>query len=68
MKILFNDREYSVPEKIMLADALDMLMQSKNYFGMAVAVNMNIISKELWKGYELKDRDVLLVIKATQGG
>jgi len=68
MKILVNNEEYSLPERSTLGTAIRKIMPAKKYFGVAIAVNMHIIAQDLWDGYELKEKDVLLVIKATQGG
>ncbi|MGZ3898893.1 MAG: sulfur carrier protein ThiS [Bacteroidia bacterium] len=36
--------------------------------GIAVAVNQNIIPKQNWETTSLKEKDNVLIIKATQGG
>ena len=36
--------------------------------GIAIAVNEQIISKELWSNALLNEQDQMLIIKATQGG
>lgn len=36
--------------------------------GVAIAVNQTIIPKQDWKTTSLKEKDNVLIIKATQGG
>ena len=36
--------------------------------GIAVAVNNVVVAKNAWSGFELKENDKILVIKASQGG
>jgi sulfur carrier protein len=36
--------------------------------GIAVAINQNIIPKTKWESTLLKDKDSVMIIKATQGG
>lgn len=36
--------------------------------GIAVAINRQVISKESWVSFFVKDADKVLIIKATQGG
>ena len=40
----------------------------ENTKGIAVAVNGQVIPKDLWGETPVKDKDDILIIKATQGG
>ncbi|MNK02233.1 Sulfur carrier protein ThiS [compost metagenome] len=40
----------------------------ENTKGIAVAVNGQVIPKDLWAETEVKENDEVLIIKATQGG
>ncbi len=39
-----------------------------NKKGMAVAVNTEVVSKNKWVEYYLKENDELIIIEAAQGG
>lgn len=44
----------------------DMNLEIKK--GLAVAVNDEVLTKDQWNKYTLKDDDKVLIIKASQGG
>ena len=66
MKVYVND------ECIDLADAstISQLLKQLNMAtkGIAVAIDQEIISSNLWDEYQLKEDAQILLIRATQGG
>jgi sulfur carrier protein len=57
--------------KTVKSDSLHELLQEmlgEKTRGIAVAINQNIIPKTEWSSATLKEKDNLLIIKATQGG
>lgn len=67
MEITFNNHTRQIEAKSSIQNALDIWIGEKTK-GIAVAVNETVIPKIQWDSYELQDNDIILVIKATQGG
>ena len=68
MNIRLNDRELQISET---DNQLIPLLQANELFhssGIAVAINDEIIPKDSWSDYQLKEQDNILVITATAGG
>ncbi len=66
MKLHLNGNEVSASNET----KLDAFLQLNNIpeKGIAVAVNQNVIPKNLWSATTLKNEDQILIITATQGG
>jgi sulfur carrier protein len=67
MNIMINSKPYQVNDDCSLITVLDML-QIKNQFGVAIAVNNAVVSKVEWEKYLIKDKDNILIINAIFGG
>ena len=67
MKVFINEKESKVDNYC----NIDKLLQSLtivSYNGIAIAVNNEVISRNLWKDTFLKEDDNILIIEATKGG
>ncbi len=67
MKVRLNNSELIIKEKSNLIN----LMKERNLYhesGIAVAINEEILPKGQWEGYQIQDKDNILIITATQGG
>ncbi len=67
MDVFINNKTVSLPEDASVSIALshaNIVAQR----GVAVAVNNTVIPNSEWEKYTLKERDNVIVIKATQGG
>jgi sulfur carrier protein len=68
MQIKVNNQNYRIEEtQISIEDLLRQLEKAATT-GIAVAVNDEVIAKNEWKHYLLKEQDDLLIVTATQGG
>jgi sulfur carrier protein len=66
MEITINNEQ-----KIISDDSLSLLLNEllgEKTKGIAIAVNNTIVPKNEWQTISLKANDVVLIIKATQGG
>jgi len=57
--------------KIVESESLSLLINNllgEKTNGIAIAVNQDIIPKSNWQSSTLKEKDSVLIIKATQGG
>ncbi|MDZ4785120.1 MAG: sulfur carrier protein ThiS [bacterium] len=68
MKVVVNNQEKIIIEKANLIDLLLSLSLPSLEFGVAVALNGNIIDKSKWQDTELKEKDSIEVVRAFQGG
>ncbi|GAB4205869.1 MAG: sulfur carrier protein ThiS [Bacteroidia bacterium] len=69
MIIQLNDKKIHIHTEISLEKLLQTELNiTPEKKGIAVAVNENIIPKQEWKNYLIKDNDTILVITAAQGG
>lgn len=66
MQITINDEVHEIEEAVTLQQLLEQLCLQPR--GMAVAVNQQVIAREGWQGYQLKENDAVFVIRATHGG
>lgn len=66
MNIEINNTEHICDENTSLFDIAEDL--GFNKAGTAIAVNMKVITKSLWKEHVLKENDKIIVINATCGG
>lgn len=67
MTITINNKEVEVVANRMLQQIVfDQI--GENSKGIAVAVNGQVIPKDLWVEKNVKENDDILIIKATQGG
>ena len=69
MEITINDKKksFAVDGVISLQQLLDMEIPEKQK-GVAVAINSSVVPKTEWNNFVVKENDVVLIIKATQGG
>ena len=66
IEIKVNNKNYQFPEHSSLQIVIDQL--KINQQGIAIAVNQQVIAKQLWETTQLKKHDDILIIHATQGG
>ncbi|MCL4482231.1 MAG: sulfur carrier protein ThiS [Bacteroidetes bacterium] len=67
MEIKLNHQIKIFPEQCTVQQLLDEVIPEKQK-GIAVAVNSFVIPKTNWNLHFLKNKDEVLIIKATQGG
>jgi len=67
MEILINNQIKNISDDCCVQQLLDELIPDKQK-GIALAVNSSIVPKTNWKTYLLKEKDDVLIIRATQGG
>ncbi len=65
--VFLNGQKVKIAGEVSLFDFLTQnnLTESK---GTAVAVNQEVVPKDLWKETQLNGNDKILIITATQGG
>ena len=68
LKIIANGCDYAVDGSIFLSQFLLIHLGIDQGKGIAVSVNLEVVPRSLWAGFELKNNDMVLVIQATQGG
>ena len=68
MNVTINDEVHTLASSDLVLDELITDILSKNGDGIAIAVNDNIIPRQKWGNYRIKENDKILVITATQGG
>jgi len=66
MKIFINQEEISIDAEASLESFLT--NNNFNQNGIAVAINNNVIPKNKWDEYLLKENDQITLIRATAGG
>lgn len=68
MNIKLNDQEISITAA--QTDLISLMKSNKLYHesGIAVAINNEILPKQSWSSYQVRDNDNILIITATQGG
>jgi sulfur carrier protein len=66
MIVFVNNKEYVLSENSCLIDLMEMLSISEK--GLALAINQEVIPKNNWSNFELKDKMKVTLIRATQGG
>lgn len=67
MQIKVNNQDYSIETCVSIEDLL-LQLEKANTTGIAVAVNDEVIAKNEWNNYFLKEQDDILIVTATQGG
>ncbi len=65
--VFLNGQKIIIAGKVSLFDFLSQNNLAENK-GTAVAVNQEVIPKDLWKETKLNNNDKILIITATQGG
>ncbi len=67
MTVSVNNKHMELPDDITVSLALrEVGITSFN--GMAIAINNHILKKEEWDSQKLKPQDVIVMIRASQGG
>jgi len=67
MNVFVNNREESIGENATIQDFLKSQGLSTKR-GIAIAVNNFVIAKATWGETQLKEKDKITIIQATQGG
>ena len=67
MNILLNDEKHTTSTALNLLELMEDLKLNEKK-GVAAAVNEEVVPKQLWKQRKLCENDVVMVIKAIQGG
>ncbi|MES2132961.1 MAG: sulfur carrier protein ThiS [Bacteroidota bacterium] len=67
MEIFINNQQHTVSENTSLQTLVNAQLGDKQK-GVAVAINDAVIPKSNWENHFLQSNDVILIIKATQGG
>jgi len=67
MTVSVNNKQQELTDNATVSQALQ-IMGFTSFKGMAVAINNNIIKKEEWDSYCLKLHDVVVLVRASQGG
>lgn len=66
MTIWVNDNTIEIKNDFNILQLLDCINSPQH--GIAVAINENIVSRELWAFKTFTENDHILIIQATQGG
>ena len=66
MNIIVNGNDTQVQESICISDCMEILNLQTT--GIALAVNNEVVPKNNWDNFILKENDKLLIIRATSGG
>jgi sulfur carrier protein len=67
MTVFVQKDAYDIEENTSVYDFISLVLKNEGT-GIALAVNENIIPKDKWISYILKENDKLLIIKAVAGG
>ncbi len=67
MTVSVNNKLMELPDDITVSSALR-TVGITSFSGVAVAINNHIIKKEEWDSYKLNANDLLVLIRASQGG
>jgi len=66
MEVTVNNNKQVLEESSNIQSMIDQLNIDVN--GIAIAVNLTVVSKAEWSKTQLKENDNITIIKATQGG
>lgn len=67
MTISVNNQPQELPDNSTVSAVLQVIgITALN--GIAVAINNHILKKEEWSSHELKPQDIVVLIRASQGG
>jgi len=66
MNIIVNGNDQEVQDNCLISDCIELLKLKTS--GIAIAVNNEVVPKNNWDQFSLKENDKLLVIRATSGG
>lgn len=66
MHITLNGEQKLLGEGHKLINLIEKFILNKK--GIAIAVNDEVVGKDEWDVFELKENDTVLIITATQGG
>ena len=67
MEIFINNQPHTVSENTSLQTLVNAQLGDKQK-GVAIAINDTVIPKANWENHFVQSNDVILIIKATQGG
>ncbi len=68
MNIMVNGAPTEVPESTTVADVLETVGHHGAAFGIAVALNGEVVVRDGWTGTQLSEGDLVEVLVAAQGG
>lgn len=68
MKIKINNQFKEIDQSVTVLALLKELFPTIQNYGVAVAINQQIIEKSVWETLFLQENDEIMLIKATQGG
>jgi sulfur carrier protein len=67
MNVIVNNKPIELPDASGIPALLEQLNLSSPQ-GIAIAINEQVVPKSEWSSCVLKDKDAVLLIRATQGG
>lgn len=67
MTISVNSQPQELPDNSTVSAALQVIGITA-FNGIVVAINNHILKKEEWSSHELKPQDIVVLIRASQGG
>lgn len=67
MTVSVNNKLMELTDDITVSSALSQF-GINSFSGVAIAVNNHIIKKEEWEAHKLKSQDIIILIRASQGG
>ncbi|MDW8096108.1 MAG: sulfur carrier protein ThiS [Aquificaceae bacterium] len=68
MRLIVNGKELDTEDGISIKELLDKMGISVRPFGFAVSVNEEIVSKNKYEEYRLKEGDRVEIVKIVGGG
>lgn len=68
MELTINHQIYFFEQELNSLEELILLKTNGQLKGVAVALNQTVIPKSLWPTTQLKNKDNILLLTATQGG
>ncbi|MBU2996550.1 sulfur carrier protein ThiS [Cellulophaga baltica] len=66
ISIVVNEKQMHIEEKTTVLQLLEKVKSSKK--GIALAINNEVILKDVWDTHLISNNDTVLIIQASQGG
>lgn len=66
MQIMLNGKEHNIDENMSIKDLLDSLQIASK--AMAIALNSQVVKKQLWESTKLQNSDELEILDFVGGG
>ena len=67
MTVYVNNKLLELSDDATVSSALQ-TVGINTFNGVAIAVNNHILTKEKWESHQLKPQDVIILVRASQGG